>query len=112
MRHRSTAFSLALCLWLTTLAPTAAIAAQDKATPGPDTPSDAAVREYIDLFGYREMLELGVRQQLAAVVELVRQTSPELQPGVLERLRTELEGDVGPSPSAAWPRWCPCSSAD
>jgi hypothetical protein len=40
------------------------------------------------------MLELGVRQQLAAVVELVRQTSPELQPGVLERLRTELEGDV------------------
>ncbi len=94
MRHRSTAFSLALCLWLTTLAPTAAIAAQAKATPGPDTPSDAAVREYIDLFGYREMLELGVRQQLAAVVELVRQTSPELQPGVLERLRTELEGDV------------------
>lgn len=93
MRHLSAAVSLALCLWLTALAP-AAFATQPKAAAGPDTPSDAAVREYIELFGYREMLELGVRQQLAAVVELVRQTSPDLQPGVLERLRADLERDV------------------
>lgn len=98
MRHHLAAFCLALCLLAPVLAPAPAPAAASGAQPGdkaaPNAPSDAAVREYIELFGYREMLELGARQQLEAVVELVRQTNAEVQPGVLEQLREALEGDL------------------
>lgn len=59
-----------------------------------DAPGDAEVLEYLKLFGYREMMEVGAERQLASIIEVVRQTRTDLAPGVLdlihEELRTEL----------------------
>jgi hypothetical protein len=62
-------------------------------TPG-DLPAEAEVREYIRLFGYREMLELGLERQLEAILEVVRQTRPNLPPGVLDLIRQELRSEL------------------
>jgi len=59
-----------------------------------DVPADADVREYIKLFGYREMLELGVERQLETIIEFVRQTRPDLPPGVLDLIHQELRGEL------------------
>lgn len=59
-----------------------------------DAPDAALVREYITLFGYREMLELGVERQLAVIIEVVRQTRPNLPAGALELIQEELRGEL------------------
>lgn len=59
-----------------------------------DVPVDADVREYIKLFGYREMLELGVERQLETIIEIVRQTRPNLPPGVLGLIHQELRDEL------------------
>jgi hypothetical protein len=57
-------------------------------------PAEAEVREYIRLFGYREMLELGLERQLETILEVVRQTRPNLPPGVLDLIRQELRSEL------------------
>jgi hypothetical protein len=57
-------------------------------------PAEAEVREYIKLFGYREMLELGLERQLEMILEVVRQTRPNLPPGVLDLIRQELKSEL------------------
>jgi len=56
--------------------------------------SDAEVLEYIRLFGYREMLELGAERQLESIIELTRLTRPGLAPGVLDVIQKELHAEL------------------
>lgn len=114
MRHPTSAFcalfGLALCLCAASLAPAQALAevraevatkspatasaeVRVAKTPG-DLPAEAEVREYIRLFGYREMLELGLERQLETILEVVRQTRPNLPPGVLDLIRQELRSEL------------------
>jgi hypothetical protein len=118
MRHSFFSLCLTLCLplCLGAAAPAlAAQAAQSAAQPGaPETasgakakalaevrasakanaPGEAELREYITLFGYREMLEFGVERQLETIIEAVRQTRPNLPPGVLELIHKELRAEL------------------
>lgn len=68
--------------------------AEVRASAKANVPGEAELREYIKLFGYREMLELGVERQLETIIEVVRQTRPNLPPGVLELIHRELRGEL------------------
>lgn len=109
MRHLFAALSLTLCL-CTALSPLSALAAgsgtaaksgraaRDGAQPAEaqaaDIPADADVLEYLKLFGYREMMEVGAERQLSSIIELVRQTRPNLAPGVLDLIHQELRSEL------------------
>lgn len=58
------------------------------------TPAEADVREYISLYGYREMMELGAQRQLESIIEIMRQSRPDLPPGVLELIQQELGAEL------------------
>lgn len=111
MRHLSAAIFLALCLCVIPSLPALAAAPGPaakavKPTPAPsgqasaaqpqaaDLPTDAEVLEYLKLFGYREMMEVGAERQLASIIELVRQTRPDLAPGVLDLIHKELRTEL------------------
>lgn len=68
--------------------------AEVRASAKTNAPGEAELREYITLFGYREMLEFGVERQLETIIEVVRQTRPNLPPGVLELIHQELRGEL------------------
>jgi len=76
------------------LAEVRASAKAGTAKPQANAPGEADVREYIRLFGYREMLELGVERQLAMIIEVVRQTRPNLPAGVLDLIHQELRDEL------------------
>lgn len=78
----------------TALAEVRASAKEGTAKPQANAPGEAEVREYIRLFGYREMLELGVERQLAMIIEVVRQTRPNLPAGALDLIQQELRGEL------------------
>jgi hypothetical protein len=120
MRHSFFSFCLTLCLPLCLGAAASAQAAQAaqsatqpdasetasgakakakalaevRASAKANAPGEAELREYITLFGYREMLEFGVERQLETIIEVVRQTRPNLPPGVLELIHQELRGEL------------------
>lgn len=102
MRHIAATSLLTLCLAAPlavcpVLSPAAALAAQGGDAPAVapgDAASDADLREYIRLFGYRDMLEMGVERQLASLLELTRLTRPGLAPGVLELIGQELRAEL------------------
>lgn len=52
------------------------------------------VLTYIDLFGYREMMEISVDRQLAAIVEYVRTQRGEVPPRSLEIIQQELRKEL------------------
>jgi len=58
------------------------------------TPAEADVREYISLYGYREMMALGAQRQLESIIEIMRQSRPDLPPGVLELIQQELGDEL------------------
>lgn len=103
MRHPILSLSLlSLCLCAGPALAAQPLAAAKNA-PGQKAPamvqegevaSDAEVLEYIRLFGYREMLELGAERQLASLMELTRLTRPGLAPGVLELIHDELRVEL------------------
>lgn len=68
--------------------------AEVRAKAGANTPAEADVREYISLYGYREMMALGAQRQLDAIIEIMRQTRPDLPPGVLELIGQELGDEL------------------
>lgn len=85
MRRRFAALCIILCLTFAWAPAWAAPA---------EPPALADVVEYIRLFGYREMLRAGAERQLASIVELVRQTRPEVEPGVLAAIHDELRVEL------------------
>jgi len=96
MRHP---FALLLTLCLCAFPPTSSAHAADKSgdaaqAQAPDLPSDAEVLEYLRLFGYGEMMEMGAAHQLDALIELFRQSRPDLAPGVLDLIHQELRAEL------------------
>ncbi|MBI5519832.1 MAG: hypothetical protein HY916_07210 [Desulfovibrio sp.] len=102
MRHIAATSLMTLCLAapltvLPAVFPAPALAAKGEEAPvvsPADAASDAELREYIRLFGYRDMLEVGVERQLASLLELTRLTRPGLAPGVLELIGQELRAEL------------------
>jgi len=101
MRQKSAVFLMLLCLCAAAPAsaqaqsdPKAQALAEVRARSASKTPAEAEVREYIRLYGYREMLELGAGQQLASIIEVVRQSRPDLPAGVLEVIEQELQTEI------------------
>jgi len=68
--------------------------AQQTAPPAGTVASKADVLEYIRLFGYRQMMEISAQRQLDVVIELVRQSHPDVAPGVLELIHKELQSEI------------------
>ncbi len=60
-----------------------------------DVPRVADVLTYIDLFGYREMMEISVDRQLAAIVDFIRTQREEVPPRSLEIIQQELRKELG-----------------
>jgi len=59
-----------------------------------DTPRVEDVLTYIDLFGYREMMEISVDRQLAAIVDFIRTQRQEVPPNSLEIIQQELRREL------------------
>jgi len=89
MRQLSSA--MLLCLFLCAAAPALA---QQTAPPAGTVASKADVLEYIRLFGYRQMMEISAQRQLDVVIELVRQSHPDVAPDVLELIHKELQSEI------------------
>jgi hypothetical protein len=85
------ALTLALALIFGLAAP--ALAAAPQATK--DTPRLEDVLTYIDLFGYRKMMELSVDRQLSAIVDFIRTQREEVPPRSLEIIQQELRKELG-----------------
>lgn len=79
-----------LTLSLTLAAPALAAAPQRPK----DVPRVEDVLAYIDLFGYREMMELSVDRQLEAIVEYVRSERGEVPPQSLAIIQEELRKEL------------------
>lgn len=81
-------FSLALALALA--APSLAAA--------PQAPKDAPrledVLTYIDLFGYREMMEISVDRQLSSIVDYIRNQREDVPPRSLDIIQQELRKEL------------------
>ena len=60
-----------------------------------DTPRVEDVLTYIDLFGYRKMMELSVDRQLSAIVDFIRTQREEVPPRSLEIIQQELRKELG-----------------
>ena len=90
MRHLSS--TMLLCVFLLCAATPAL--AQQAAPPAGTVASKADVLEYIRLFGYRQMMEISAQRQLDVVIELVRQSHPDVAPGVLELIHKELQSEI------------------
>ncbi|MDO9631774.1 MAG: hypothetical protein Q7I92_07755 [Humidesulfovibrio sp.] len=74
----------------------AAVSQTPKAAPPTgDVPRVEDVLTYIDLFGYREMMEISVDRQLAAIVEFIRTQREEVPPRSLEIIQQELHKELG-----------------
>lgn len=86
MRQRLFSLLAALCLL--------AAPGLSRAAGQNDIPSSADVKEYIRLFGYRQMLEAGAERQLANIIGLVRQTRENVPPGALELIHEELRAEL------------------
>jgi hypothetical protein len=63
-------------------------------TQRPDAPDQADVREYVRLFGYRQMLENTGAEQLSGVVEVFRQTRKDVAPAVLDIIHQEMKSEL------------------
>ncbi|MDO9630981.1 MAG: DUF2059 domain-containing protein [Humidesulfovibrio sp.] len=79
-----------LILTLSLAAPALAAAPQ----PLKDVPRVADVLTYIDLFGYREMMEISVDRQLAAIVDFIRTQRKDVPPNSLEIIQQELRKEL------------------
>lgn len=92
---RRTLFILILTLGLAApaLAATSVTPKQDARTA--DTPRLQDVLTYIDLFGYREMMEISVDRQLAAIVEFIRTQREDVPQNSLEIIQQELHKELG-----------------
>lgn len=88
------ALLLAFCLTLSALAPTVALAA------GAEKPRQADLADvltYVRLFGYREMLKMGVERQLAELSSYYRAQRPDVPAEVLDAIFQELRGELAGS---------------
>jgi len=101
MRHFPFALGRSLCALALCLSVSAPAWAAEPAVIPANAPSSEAVQEYIRLFGYRQMLELSAERQLGSVIELVRETHPDLAPGVLDLIHAELRAEVEAATDAA-----------
>ncbi|MBU1041623.1 MAG: hypothetical protein KKF77_11045 [Proteobacteria bacterium] len=73
----------------------AAVSQTPKAAPSTgDTPRVEDVLTYIDLFGYRKMMELSVDRQLSAIVDFIRTQREEVPPRSLEIIQQELRKEL------------------
>lgn len=82
-------------LILLTLSLVLAVPAPAAAAPTPkDAPRLEDVLAYIDLFGYREMMELSVDHQLASLLETVRAERQEVPPASLDVIQQELRKEL------------------
>ncbi len=81
--------TLILCLCL------AAPALAATPTTPKDAPREQDVLTYIDLFGYREMMEISVDHQLAAIVEFIRTQREDVPQNSLEVIQQELHKELG-----------------
>ncbi|MHC1702151.1 MAG: hypothetical protein AB9900_14470 [Humidesulfovibrio sp.] len=84
---------LALCFCLAAPAQ-AAVSQTPKGVAPKDAPRLEDVLAYIDLFGYREMMELSVDRQLAAIVDFIRTQREEVPPRSLEIIQQELRKEL------------------
>jgi len=91
---RRTLFILVLTLGLAVPALAAAPQAPGTTPDAEDTPRVADVLTYIDLFGYREMMEISVDRQLAAIVEFIRTQRKDVPPKSLEIIQQELRKEL------------------
>jgi len=82
---------ITLALTLSLAAPALAAVSQ---TPK-NVPREQDVLTYIDLFGYRAMMEISVDRQLAAIVEFIRTQREEVPPRSLEIIQQELRKELG-----------------
>jgi hypothetical protein len=89
---RRTLFALALTLSLA--APALAASQTPKAQSQKDVPRVEDVLTYIDLFGYREMMEISVDRQLAAIVDFIRSQREEVPARSLEIIQEELRKEL------------------
>ncbi|MDO9083780.1 MAG: hypothetical protein Q7U56_10910 [Humidesulfovibrio sp.] len=80
----------ALVLSFSLVAPSLAAVAQAPR----DVPRLEDVLAYIDLFGYREMMELSVDRQLSAIVEYARAQRGEMPPQSLAIIQQELRREL------------------
>jgi hypothetical protein len=81
---------ITLILSLVLAAPALAAVSQ---TPK-DVPRVADVLTYIDLFGYRQMMEISVDRQLTAIVDFIRTQRQDVPPGSLEVIQQELHKEL------------------
>jgi len=100
MRHIPAALALTLALaaccgaLLPLSTATAAQAAAQGAAVPAEAPPAAEVREYIKLFGYREMLEVEAHRQLDSLIELARAAHKEIEPDVFDVIQQELSAQL------------------
>jgi len=90
---RRTLFALALTLTLAAPA-LAAVSQTPKAQSQKDLPRVEDVLTYIDLFGYREMMEISVDRQLSAIVDFIRSQREEVPARSLEIIQEELRKEL------------------
>lgn len=83
---------VALCLSLCLAA--AALAAGPPPVPQSQQADPAKLREYVRLFGYREMLATGAAHQLAAIIEMSRQSRPDVAPAMFDLIEKELQAEL------------------
>lgn len=62
-----------------------------------DAPDPVQLREYVRLFGYREMLADSAKRQLAALIDISRQSRPDVAPELFELIQKELESGLAAS---------------
>ncbi len=82
---------MALSLCLVLAAPALAASPQTPAS----VPRVEDVLTYIDLFGYREMMELSVDRQLSAIVDFIRTEREEVPQKYLQIIQQELRKELG-----------------
>lgn len=91
--RRIFALFLAVALLLQALPALAQQASAPAISPA-NRASEADVREYVRLFGYRQMLEETGARQLEAIIEVFRQTRADIDPGVLDIIHQELGSEL------------------
>lgn len=88
--------SLALCLAVSTVCASAA-PAQAADVEKSKQAELADVLTYVRLFGYRDMLGMGVERQLAELADYYRTQRPDISADVLETIFQELRGELAGS---------------